>query len=239
MTQKLQDIEWQISDGLVDYPAALAVMEARVAAIAAGTARELVWLLQHPPLYTSGTNSRPAELLDARFPVYPVGRGGKYTYHGPGQRVAYVMLDLNKRHHGAPDLHRYVTQLEDWVMQSLSMLDVTAERRDDSDDRRVGLWVKVPRADAFAQESGGRLCKAQSVPASYKDHKIAAIGVRVRKWVSFHGVAINVNPDLSHFSGIVPCGIVDHGVTSLAALGKNADMNALDTALQTTWNKVF
>lgn len=208
---------WLKSPAPVAYPDALAAMEARVAAIAAGDAAPQVWLLEHPPLYTSGTNSRPDELLDARFPVYPVGRGGKYTYHGPGQRVAYVMMDLNAQHDGAPDLHRYVTQLEDWVMQSLAQLGVTAERRDDNDDRRVGLWVN----------NNGR------------EEKIAAIGVRVRKWVTFHGVAINVNPDLSHFMGIVPCGIKEHGVTSLAALGKNAGMDALDKALMDNWPKVF
>lgn len=222
MTQQIQemqlkDLEWRVSAGLTPYPSAQQAMEERVAAIHAGTAPELVWLLEHPPLYTAGTNANNADLLHARFPVYPTGRGGKHTYHGPGQRVAYVMLDLTKHHQGQPDLHHYVNQLEEWVLLALADLGVAAERRDDSADRRVGLWVK----------NNGR------------EEKIAAIGVRVRHWVSFHGVAINVNPDLSHFNGIIPCGIKEHGVTSLAALGKKADMTALDAALHHNWPKVF
>lgn len=212
--------EWKISTGLTAYPEALRAMEARVDAIVAGRARELVWLLEHPPLYTAGTSARPADLLDpARFPVYDSRRGGEYTYHGPGQRVAYAMLDLNAR---GRDLRAYVWRLEEWVIRALAEFCVTAERR----AGRVGVWVvrpdKPPRPDGTPAED-----------------KIAAIGVRVRRWVAFHGVAINVEPDLGHFAGIVPCGIRGHGVTSLVDLGLPVSMADLDVALRRTFAEVF
>jgi lipoyl(octanoyl) transferase len=205
-------LEWRISDGLVPYPEALAAMEGRVAAIRAGAAGELVWLLEHPPLYTAGTSARARDLLaPERFPVFEAGRGGQYTYHGPGQRVAYVMLDLQRR---GPDLRRYIRQLEEWVIGALARLGVRGERRPD----RIGIWVVKP---------GGR------------EAKIAAIGVRVRRWVSYHGIAINLEPDLEHFGGIVPCGISGFGVTSLADLGLSVTMPELDEALMTTFDEVF
>ena len=211
--------EWRREVGLLPYDQAVASMEARVAEIHAGTARELVWLIEHPPLYTAGTSAQAGDLIDAMgFPVYQSGRGGQFTYHGPGQRVAYVMLDLKAR--GA-DLRAYVANLEDWVIRSLARLGVRAERR----PGRIGLWVT--RKGAIAGLNGGQ------------EDKIAAIGVRVRRWVSYHGIAINVAPDLSHYAGIVPCGIRDHGVTSLAALGIAATMEDLDEALQATFGEVF
>jgi lipoyl(octanoyl) transferase len=203
---------WRVSDGLVDYRDAEAAMAERVAAIRAGTAPELVWLLAHPPLYTAGTSAREVDLLDpGGIPVYRTGRGGQYTYHGPGQRVVYVMLDLKRR--GA-DVRRFVHDLESWVIAALWRFNVRGERR----DGRVGIWV--PR-------EGGR------------EDKIAAIGVRVRRWVSFHGVAINVDPDLSHFDGIVPCGIQGHGVTSLHDLGLPVTMPDVDVALRESFGEVF
>lgn len=205
-------VEWRIADTLVDYPEAVAAMESRVAAIRAGTAPELIWLLEHPPLYTAGTSAEAADLLTPnRFPVHRSGRGGQYTYHGPGQRVAYVMLDVKQR--GA-DLRAYVHALEDWVIRALARFNVKGERR----AGRVGIWVA--RGDG-------------------KEEKIAAIGVRMRKWVSYHGIAINVDPDLDHFSGIVPCGIQEHGVTSLHALGLAVTMEDLDVALRDTFAEVF
>jgi lipoyl(octanoyl) transferase len=205
-------IEWRISDDPVDYPEALDFMERRVAAIRAGTAPECVWLLEHPPLYTAGTSADPRDLLDPdRFPVYPAGRGGQYTYHGPGQRVAYVMLDLKRR--GA-DIRQYVRTLEEWLIRTLDRFTVKGERR----DGRVGIWV---------DRGGGR------------EDKIAAIGVRVRHWVSFHGVALNVDPDLGHFSGIVPCGISRHGVTSLWDLGLTPTMPEVDSALIEAFADLF
>ena len=193
------------------YPEAVATMEARAAAIRDDGARELVWLLEHPPLYTAGTSARAADLLEPeRFPVYRTGRGGQYTYHGPGQRVAYVMLDLKRR---GPDLRCYVHNLEDWVIRSLARFNVTGERR----EGRVGIWVARGGSEA----------------------KIAAIGVRVRRWVTYHGIAINVDPDLSHFDGIVPCGIAEHGVTSLTDLGLPVTMADLDVALRETFAEVF
>jgi lipoyl(octanoyl) transferase len=205
-------IEWRISDGLVPYPEAIAAMEERVAAIRAGAAPELVWLLEHPPLYTAGTSARAADLLaPQRFPVFEAGRGGQYTYHGPGQRVAYLMLDLQRR---KPDLRRYIRQLEEWVIRALARFEVRGERRPD----RIGIWVVKP---------GGQ------------EAKIAAIGVRVRRWVTYHGVAINLDPDLAHFGGIVPCGISGFGVTSLADLGLTATMPDLDAALIGRFNEVF
>ena len=205
-------IEWRISDGAVPYPEALAFMEDRVDAIRRGGAGDCVWLLEHPPLYTAGTSARPDDLLAPdRFPVYSSGRGGQYTYHGPGQRVAYVMLDLKRR--GA-DLRAYVHDLEEWLIRALARFTVKAERR----DGRVGLWVA--RGDG-------------------REDKIAAIGVRVRHWVSFHGVALNVDPELEHFAGIVPCGIREHGVTSLWDLGLTPTLPEVDCALMATWPEVF
>ncbi len=207
-------MEWRIEDRLVPYPEALAAMDARVAAIHAGTAPEQVWLLQHPPLYTAGTSARRSDLLvPDRFPVYPTGRGGQYTYHGPGQRVIYAMLDLRRRR--GIGVHRYVHALEEWVIRALARFNVRGERRAD----RIGVWVVRP--DKATEE------------------KIAAIGVRVRHWVAFHGVAVNIDPDLSHFSGIVPCGIADHGVTSLLDLGLPVSMPDFDTALRATFDEVF
>jgi len=206
-------MEWTHIPGLAPYVETLHAMEARVAAIAAGIAPEAVWLLEHPPLYTAGTSARLADLTDpGRFPVHVAGRGGQYTYHGPGQRVAYVMLDLNTR---GRDVRRFVCALEDWVIATLAEFNVRGERR----AGRVGVWVtrpdKPPLPDGTARED-----------------KIAAIGVKLRRWVSFHGISINVEPDLSHFDGIVPCGIRDHGVTSLVDLGLPVTMNDLDLALR-------
>jgi lipoyl(octanoyl) transferase len=209
-------VEWRISPGLTPYPEALAFMEARADAIRAGTAPECVWLIEHPPLYTSGTSSRIEDLTDPdRFPVYDARRGGQYTYHGPGQRVAYVMLDVGARGH---DVRRFVQDLEAWVIATLAEFNVTGEIR----PGRVGVWVTRP--DKPAQPDG--------TPA---EDKIAAIGIRLRKWVSFHGVSLNVEPDLSHFDGIVPCGIRDHGVTSLVDLGLPVTMADVDVALRRTF----
>jgi lipoyl(octanoyl) transferase len=209
-------VEWRISAGSVPYPEAVAAMEARAAAIAGGAAAELVWLLEHPPLYTSGTSGKATDLLDPRFPLFTTGRGGQLTYHGPGQRVAYVMLDLKRRR---PDVRAYVAGLEEWIIRTLDAFNVCGERRED----RVGVWVKRP-------DKG----------PGYED-KIAAIGVRLRRWVSFHGIAINVEPDLSHFSAIVPCGVADprYGVTSLVDLGLPVTMEDVDVALRQAFEKVF
>ena len=212
--------EWRISDGLVPYEEALAVMEERVADIRAGRARELVWLLEHPPLYTAGTSAKPQDLLQpTRFAVHVAGRGGQYTYHGPGQRVVYAMLDLRARRQ---DVRRFVSDLEDWTIRTLARFSVTAERR----AGRVGVWVVRP--DKPALPDGTR-----------REDKIAAIGVRIRHWVSFHGLSINVEPDLSHYAGIVPCGIADHGITSLVDLGLPVTLADLDTALAETFEEVF
>ncbi len=208
-------VEWAVSDGLVEYPDAIAEMEGRVAAIAAGTAPERVWLLEHPPLYTAGTSARDHDLIEPdRFPVFRSGRGGQFTYHGPGQRVAYVMLDLNRR---TPDLRRYVAALEEWLIETLAAFNIRGERRED----RVGVWVRRPD---------------KGVPA---EDKIAAIGIRVRHWVTFHGISLNVEPDLSHFSGIVPCGIRGLGVTSLVDLGRPVTMPEVDSALRAAFERVF
>jgi lipoyl(octanoyl) transferase len=205
-------IEWRISATPVDYETAVADMEARVAAIREGTAPELVWLLEHPPLYTAGTSARDDELLDpGRLPVHRTGRGGRYTFHGPGQRTAYVMLDLARRDR---DVRCHVHRLEEWMIRTLARFGVRGERR----AGRVGIWVVRP--------AGG-------------EDKIAAIGVRVRRWVTYHGVALNVAPDLDHYRGIVPCGIAEHGVTSLGALGISATMAEVDTALRGTFAEVF
>jgi lipoyl(octanoyl) transferase len=210
-------VEWLVSDAPVAYPDALAAMEERVAAIRAGTAAEAVWLLEHPPLYTAGTSAKPEDLTDPhRFPVYEAGRGGQYTYHGPGQRIAYVMLDLTER---GRDLRGFVAQVEDWVIAALEEFNVRGERRAD----RVGVWVPRPE-------------KPPLPDGSMREDKIAAVGLRLRRWVSFHGLSINVEPDLSHFDGIVPCGIRGHGVTSLVDLGLPVTMADLDTALKRTFH---
>jgi len=203
-------VEWTVRQGLLPYPEAVAFMESRADAIAAHRAPEMVWLIEHPPIYTAGTSAKDEDLIDARFPVYRTGRGGQFTYHGPGQRVGYVMLDLKRR---KPDVRAYVRDLEEWLIRALAHFGVTGERR----EGRVGIWVA----------RGSR------------EDKIAALGVRVRRWVTFHGVALNVNPDLSHFTGIVPCGVSAHGVTSLADLGIAATMADADAALKAAFVDVF
>lgn len=203
--------EWRTETGLVAYPDAVSFMEQRVAEIAEARAPELVWLLEHPPIYTAGTSARAADLIDARFPVFATGRGGQFTYHGPGQRVAYTLLDLRRR---KCDVRRFVHDLEEWLIRTLGKLGVRGERR----VGRVGIWV--------ARASG-------------REDKIAAIGVRVRRWVTYHGVALNVAPDLGHFSGIVPCGIRGHGVTSLADLGIAVSMSEVDAALRMEFETTF
>src|ERR1051325_3403206 len=210
------EVEWRISDQRVPYPESVPEMEARAAAIAAGQASELVWLLEHPPLYTSGTSGKAGDLLEARFPLFQTGRGGQITYHGPGQRIAYVMLDLKARR---PDVRAYVASLEQWIIRTLDAFNIRGERRED----RVGVWVRRPDKGAGHED------------------KIAAIGVRLRLWVSFHGIAINVEPDLSHFSAIVPCGVVDprYGVTSLVDLGLPVTMEDVDVALRRAFEEVF
>ena len=205
-------VEWRISRKTVEYQAAVEEMEQRVAAIRAERAAELVWLLEHPPLYTAGTSARDEDLLDPDcLPVHRSGRGGRYTYHGPGQRIAYVMLDLRRR---GQDVRCYVHQLEEWIIRTLARFSVCAERR----NGRVGVWVEGPDGN---------------------EEKIAAIGVRVRQWVSYHGVALNVDPELGHYRGIVPCGIAEHGVTSPARLGIAAGMEEVDLALRSTFGEVF
>jgi lipoyl(octanoyl) transferase len=213
-------IEWQHLPGLAPYAETLAAMESRAAAIASGTAPEAIWLLEHPPLYTAGTSAKAADLTDPdRFPVHIAGRGGQYTYHGPGQRVAYTMLNLNER---GRDVRQFVCALENWVMATLAEFNVKGERR----AGRVGVWVV-------------RHDRAPNPDGSLREDKIAAIGVKLRRWVSFHGISINVEPDLSHFGGIVPCGIRDHGVTSLVDLGLPVTMADLDAALLATFPRAF
>jgi lipoyl(octanoyl) transferase len=213
-------VEWRVSEGTVDYPQAVTEMEARVAEIAAGRAAERVWLIEHPPLYTAGTSAEPADLLEPdRFPVYATGRGGEYTYHGPGQRVVYVMLDLGRRRQ---DLRAFIAALEAWVIATLAAHGVVGERRED----RVGVWVRRPE-------------KASPIPGTVAEDKIAAIGIRVRHWVSFHGLSLNVEPDLSHFGGIVPCGIRGHGVTSLVDLGHPVTMTDVDVSLRRAFEAIF
>jgi lipoyl(octanoyl) transferase len=212
----LGPVEWRVSDRLVPYDEALAGMEARAAIIAAGNAPELVWLLEHPPLYTAGTSARPGDLVEARFPVHETGRGGQFTYHGPGQRVAYLMLDLRRR---APDVRRYVATLEEWLIRTLAGFNVRGERRED----RVGVWVARPDKGAGHED------------------KIAAIGIRLKRWVSLHGIALNVDPELAHFSGIVPCGVVDtrYGVTSLVDLGHTVTLSEVDMVLRRKFEALF
>ena len=210
-------LEWRTQPGLLPYPDALAEMQARVAAIRDGTAGELVWLVEHPPLYTAGTSASPADLQDpTRFPTYDAGRGGQWTYHGPGQRTAYVLLDLHNPHGMARprDVRSYVAALEEWMIRTLARFGVAGERR----QGRVGIWVAMPDGS---------------------ESKIGAIGVRVTRWVSWHGIALNICPDLGHFGGIVPCGIAEHGVTSLHALGIQATMAEADAALQAAWQEVL
>jgi lipoyl(octanoyl) transferase len=204
-------LEWRVPEEIVAYPDAVAFMESRAADIAGRGAPELVWLLEHPPIYTAGTSANPSDLLDARFPVFQTGRGGQFTYHGPGQRVAYVMLDLRRR--GA-DVRCFVRNLEEWLIRTLGRFDINGERR----DGRVGIWV--------VRQNG-------------TEDKIAAIGVRVRRWITYHGIALNVAPNLEHFSGIVPCGVQGHGVTSLAALGIRTTMKDVDAALRAEFDSVF
>lgn len=213
----MTDIEWKISDAAVDYDDAVEFMEARVADIVEGRAPELVWLLEHPPIYTAGTSADTGDLLTPeRFPVFKTGRGGEYTYHGPGQRVAYVLVNLNKR---TRDVRAYVQNLEEWIIQTIGEFSIKGERR----DGRVGIWV-----DRGANTDGSR-----------REDKIAAIGVRVRRWVTFHGISINVEPTLEHFSGIIPCGISEHGVTSLVDLGIPATLTDLDVALKKKFSDIF
>lgn len=213
-------VQWITSEGLTDYREAEAWMEARVAAIAAGEAEECIWLLEHPPLYTAGTSARAEDLKEpGRFPVYPTRRGGQYTYHGPGQRVIYVMLDVGRR---GRDVRCFVRQLEQWVIATLAEFNLRGEVR----PGRVGVWVQRP----------DRPLQADGSPA---EDKIAAIGIRLRRWISFHGISINLEPDLSHFAGIVPCGIADHGVTSLVDLGLPVTMADLDLALQRSFEAAF
>jgi lipoyl(octanoyl) transferase len=208
-------VGWAVSTDYVPYPAAVAAMEARAAAIADGTAGELIWLLEHPPLYTAGVSAKPGDLIEpGRFPVFESGRGGQFTYHGPGQRVAYVMLDLTQR---GRDVRAFVAALEAWIIDALAAFNVTGELR----DGRVGVWVERKGA-GWSRED-----------------KIAAIGVKLRKWVSFHGISLNVEPDLTHFSGIVPCGQVEHGVTSLVDLGLPVTLDETDAALKTSFVKIF
>jgi lipoyl(octanoyl) transferase len=213
-------VEWLVETGRTPYDRALAFMEERAAAIREGTAGELVWLVEHPPLYTAGTSARIEDLVDPhRFPVFNAGRGGEYTYHGPGQRVAYVMLDLKRRRE---DVRAFVAALEDWIIVALAAFNVRGERRED----RVGVWVVRPDRPPLPD----------GTPA---EDKIAAIGIRLRRWVSFHGIAVNIEPDLSHFSGIVPCGVTDHGVTSLVDLGLPVTLGDFDVALKAAFKKIF
>ncbi len=214
-------VEWEYAPGLTPYDQAVEFMDSRADAIAAGTASELVWLVEHPPLYTAGTSAKECDLIDTRFPVHTTGRGGQFTYHGPGQRIAYVMLDLRSRRQ---DVRAFVCALEDWIILTLAEFGVRGERRAD----RVGVWVQRPE-------------KARGVDGSVAEDKIAALGIRVRKWVTFHGMALNVEPDLSHFNGIIPCGVsqANYGVTSLKDLGIAATVAEVDAVLKRTFSEVF
>ena len=209
MSDDMNQTEWTITPNPIEYEDAVAVMESTVADIREGTSPEQVWLLEHPPLYTAGTSAKPSDLIEKKFPVFETGRGGQYTYHGPGQRVGYVMLDLKQRQK-TPDIKKYICDLEQWIINTLAEFNIKGERR----EGRVGIWVVKP---------------------DKSEAKIAAIGVRIRHWVSYHGISINLNPDLSHFGGVVPCGIVEHGVTSFADLGVETTMEDLDAALQKHW----
>lgn len=218
--QALEDVEWRIDETLIDYEYALKFMEERVAAIRQGEAKELIWLLQHPPLYTAGTSADDKDLLiKDKFPVYKTGRGGEFTYHGPGQRVIYVMLDLTKR---KQDLRLFISALEEWIIRTLKCFGIVGERRED----RVGVWVQTGNLDTKQQ-------------FLYSESKIAAIGIRIRRWVSFHGIALNINPDLSHYNGIVACGLSDYGITSFAQLNKTTDFKVIDKALQSSFAEIF
>ena len=212
-------VEWIISDGLTGHDEAVAFMEARVAAILAGEADECIWLVEHPPLYTAGTSARAQDLLNPRFPVHPTGRGGQYTYHGPGQRIVYVMLDLNRR---GRDVRAFVAQLEEWVIAALAEFGVAGR----ISEGRVGVWVPRPEKPALFD-------------GTMREDKIAAIGIKLRRWVSFHGISINVEPDLTHYDGIVPCGISGHGITSLVDLGLPVGMDDLDNALRQSFLRIF
>ncbi|MGL4727486.1 MAG: lipoyl(octanoyl) transferase LipB [Bosea sp. (in: a-proteobacteria)] len=213
-------VEWIIQDGLTGYEEAVATMEARAALIAQGQAAECVWLVEHPPLYTAGTSASDSDLVaPGAFPIFQTGRGGQYTYHGPGQRVAYVMLDLKRRQ---PDVRRFVAALEAWLIGTLASFNIKGERRED----RVGVWVRRPE-------------KPQSIDGTMAEDKIAAIGIRIRRWVTFHGVSLNVEPDLAHFAGIVPCGVSQHGVTSLVDLGLPVTMPEVDAVLRAEFEAVF
>ncbi len=213
---ELAPVEWRVAANPVPYEEAVAAMGARAAAIADGRAPELVWLIEHPPLYTAGTSARPEELIEARFPVHNTGRGGQFTYHGPGQRIAYVMLDLKRR---VPDVRRFVVTLEEWIIRTLASFGIDGGRREE----RIGVWVRRPDKGAGHED------------------KIAAIGIRVQRWVTLHGIALNVAPELAHFSGIVPCGVSDarYGVTSLADLGVDASMAEVDAALRREFETLF
>jgi lipoyl(octanoyl) transferase len=215
LSPALAQPEWRIRPGLLPYPEAVSFMEERAEAIAAGRADEMAWLVEHPPIYTAGTSAKEEDLLDARFPVFKTGRGGQFTYHGPGQRVGYVMLDLKRRTNPkkGPDVRKYVHDLEEWLIRTLARFNVKGERR----EGRVGIWVVRGK----------------------REDKIAALGVRVRRWVTFHGVSFNVDPDLSHFNGIVPCGITQYGVTSLADLGILVSMADVDIAMKAAFEDVF
>ncbi|MGU3576370.1 lipoyl(octanoyl) transferase LipB [Brucellaceae bacterium C25G] len=219
-TDDIRPVEWRVAEGLTEYEYALNFMEERVKAIRDNGAPELVWLVEHPPLYTGGTSASASDLLTPdRFPVYETGRGGEYTYHGPGQRVVYVMLDLKRRRE---DVRAFVAALEQWIIQTLAEFNVKGERRED----RVGVWVTRPE-------------KTRLADGSMREDKIAAIGIRLRRWVSFHGIALNVEPELENFDGIVPCGVTEHGVTSLVDLGLPVSMDDLDLALAKTFRTVF
>jgi len=213
---ELAPVEWRLGEGLIPYDEALTAMDLRAGAIAAGTAAELAWLIEHPPLYTAGTSAKPTDLIEARFPVHQTGRGGQFTYHGPGQRVAYLMIDLRRR---GNDVRRYVATLEEWLIRTLAAFNIRGERRED----RIGVWVQRP------EKGDGH------------EDKIAAIGIRVKRWVTLHGVALNVEPDLSHFQGIVPCGVSAqrYGVTSLVDLGVPVTMPEVDMMLRREFEALF
>lgn len=212
----MSEVEWIISSGLVEYPDALKAMDERVDSIQKGSAKELVWLLEHPPLYSAGTSAKPKDLLTPnRFPVFKTGRGGQYTYHGPGQRVAYIMLDLNRRRR---DIRAFVSSLETWIINTLSKFNIRGERRSD----RIGIWVR--RTDLNNSE---------------REDKIGAIGIRIKRWVTLHGISINVSPDLEHFGGIIPCGIDGYGVTSFEDIGQPLEVYDLDVELRTEFDQLF